>query len=104
MIGDRWFFSANDVLERKASWCGHVIRQEGIIMESLYGFPSGHRRRPGGQRKRWLDSVIDWSGKSPKDIFEMARARVKLQAKQRVVMNVYNLRSGRQRASAQDVS
>ena len=103
MIGDKWLFSANDVLTRKASWCGHVIRQEGIIMESLCGLPNGYRRRPGGQRKRWLDNVIDWSGRSSKEIFEMARARVQLGAKEHVVVNVYNLRSGRQRASAQDV-
>ena len=42
-------------------WYGHVSRSSGLAKTILQGTVKG-RRRHGGQRKRWEDSIREWTG------------------------------------------
>ena len=45
----------------KLQWYGHVSRSSGLAKTILQGTVKG-RRRLGGQRKRWEDSIKEWAG------------------------------------------
>ena len=49
------------VKRRKLQWCGHVSRSSGLAKIVLQGTVKG-RRRQGGQRKRWVDNIREWTG------------------------------------------
>ena len=49
------------VKRRKLKWCGHVTRSSGLAKTILEGTVQGGRRRD-RQRKRWEDSIKEWSG------------------------------------------
>ena len=45
----------------KLQWSGHVSRSSGLAKTILQGTVEGCRRQ-GGQRKRWKDSIREWTG------------------------------------------
>ena len=49
------------VKRRKLNWHGHVTRSSGLAKTILKGTVQGGRRG-GRQRKRWEDSVKEWTG------------------------------------------
>ena len=49
------------VKRRKLQWYGHVLRSSGLTKTILQGTVKGGRRQ-GGQRKRWEDITIEWTG------------------------------------------
>ena len=46
---------------RKLQWYGHVSRSFGLAKTILQGTVKGGRRQ-GRQRKRWEDSIREWTG------------------------------------------
>ena len=48
------------VKRRKLQWCGHVSRSSGLAKTILQGTVKGGRRQ-GKQRKRWEDSIREWT-------------------------------------------
>ena len=54
----------NDLLtivkRRKLQWYGHVSSSSGLAKTILQGTVKGGRRQ-GGQRKRWEDSIREWT-------------------------------------------
>ena len=61
------------VKKRKLRWCGHVTRSSGLSKIVLQGTVQGKRRRGrqeemdrqhwGMDRKRWTDSIEEWTGR-----------------------------------------
>ena len=49
------------VKRRKLQWYGHVYRSSGLSKTILQGTVKGERRQ-GRQRKRWEDSIREWTG------------------------------------------
>ena len=49
------------VKRRKLQWCGHVSRSSGLARTILQGTVKGGRKQ-GRQRKRWEDSMREWTG------------------------------------------
>ena len=49
------------VKRRKLQWYGHVFRSSGLAKAILQSTVKG-RRRQGRQRKRWEDSIEEWTG------------------------------------------
>ena len=47
--------------KRKLRWYGHVTRSDGLSKTILQGTVQGKRRR-GGQRKKWVDNITEWTG------------------------------------------
>ena len=47
MIDGRWYLTGEDVIGRKAAWCGHVIRRGGLQNAILDGLPAGTQRERG---------------------------------------------------------
>ena len=45
----------------KLQWYGHVSRSSGLAKTILQGKVKGGRRQ-GGQRKRWEDTIREWTG------------------------------------------
>ena len=45
----------------KTKWCGHVFRSSGLAKTILQGTVKGGRRQ-GRQRKRWENSIREWTG------------------------------------------
>ena len=72
----------------KLQWYGHVSRSSGLAKTILQGTVKG-RRRQGRQRKRWEDSIREWTGlefaKSQRAV-ENREKRRKLVAKSSVVL------------------
>ena len=50
-----------DVYKRQLQWYGHVSRSSGLVKAILQGTVKGGRRQ-GRQRKRWQDSIREWTG------------------------------------------
>ena len=72
---------------RKLKWYGHVSRSSGLAKSILQGTVKGGRRQ-GRQRKRWEDSIREWTGlefgKSQRAVENREKLR-KLVAKSSVV-------------------
>ena len=49
------------VKKRKLRWFGHVSRSSGLAKTILQGTVNGKRKR-GRQKKRWEDSIKEWTG------------------------------------------
>ena len=49
------------VKRHKLQWNGHVSHSSGLAKTILQGTVKGERRR-GRQRKRWEDSIREWTG------------------------------------------
>ena len=49
------------VKRRKLQWYGHVSRSSRLAKTNLQGTVKGGRRQ-GGQRKKWEDSIREWTG------------------------------------------
>ena len=49
------------VKRRKLKWCGHVSRSSGLAKTIPQGTVKGGERQ-GGQKKRWEDSIGEWTG------------------------------------------
>ena len=49
------------VKKRKLRWFGHVSRPSGLAKTILQGTVKGQRKR-GLQKKRWEDSIKEWTG------------------------------------------
>ena len=49
------------VKRRKLQWCGHVPLSSGLAKTIWQGTVKGERRQ-GRQRKRWEDSIREWTG------------------------------------------
>ena len=47
---------------RKLQWYRHVSRSSGLAKTILQGTMKGERRRQGRQKKRWKDSIREWTG------------------------------------------
>ena len=75
------------VKRRKLQWYGHVSRSSGLAKTILQG-TGKEGRRQGRQRKRWEDSIRQWTGlefaKSHRAVENMGKRR-KLVAKSSVV-------------------
>ena len=50
------------VKERKLRWYGHTTRSSGLSKIILQGTVEGSRKR-GGQRKKWVDNIREWTGR-----------------------------------------
>jgi len=59
---------------RKLKYFGHTTRHSSLETDILIGTMPG-KRRQGGQRKQWLDDVIQWSGKSLVETVRLAEDR-----------------------------
>ncbi|XP_047496437.1 uncharacterized protein LOC125044037 [Penaeus chinensis] len=46
---------------RKLQWYGHVTRSSGLAKTILQGTVKSDRRR-GGQKKKWIDHIKEWTG------------------------------------------
>ena len=77
------------VKRRKVQWYGHVSHSSGLAKSILQGTVKG-RRRQDRQRKRWEDSIREWTGpkfgKSQRAVENREKWR-KLVAKSSVVPN-----------------
>ena len=51
------------VKKRKLRWCGYVTRASGRPKTILLDTIQGGKRR-GRQRKKWIDNIAEWIGKS----------------------------------------
>ena len=49
------------VKRRKLQWYGHVSRSSGLAKSILQGTVNGGRRQ-GRQRKKWEDTITEWTG------------------------------------------
>ena len=49
------------VRKRKLRWYGHITRSTGLVKMILQGTVHGGRRK-GRQKKRWEDSISEWTG------------------------------------------
>ena len=99
LIGDRWCFSSNAVIERKAAWLGHVFRQGGIASAVVDGMPEGCRHSLGRRKMRWVDNIRKWSGCNISELREAALQRRAVVEAVPVIPAAYNLRR-RLRATA----
>ena len=61
LTGLRNIQPVTSVKRRKLKWYGHVTRSSGLAKTILQGTVQGGRRR-GRQRKRWEDSIKEWTG------------------------------------------
>ena len=50
------------VKRRKLQWCGHVCHMSGLAKTILQEGTVKGGRRQGRQRKRWEDSIREWTG------------------------------------------
>ena len=64
------------VIKRKLGLFGHVCRMgdNRLIKIAVFGMADGTRRR-GGQRRRWLDDIRDWSGMTLEQLLVVAADR-----------------------------
>ena len=77
LIGDRWLFSSDTILEQQAKWHGHCVRKG--LAPMMSGLPSGARRSAGRPRARWMDGLKSWSGLSASDLATAGWSRILLQ-------------------------
>ena len=62
------------VKKRKLRWYGHISRSSGMSKTILQGIVKGARRR-GRQKKRWEDSIKEWTGMGFGDSLRAAEDR-----------------------------
>ena len=60
------------VRKRKLRWYGHITRSSGLAKMILQGRVQGGRRK-GRQKKRWGDSIPEWTGLGLGKPFERLR-------------------------------
>ena len=75
------------IKRRKLQWYGHVSRSSGLAKTNLQGTVKDGRRQ-GRQRKRWEDSIREWTGlelAKSKRAVENGEKRRKMVAKSSVV-------------------
>ncbi len=101
MIGNRWYFSSSAVIERKAAWLGHVVRQGGMAAAVVDGMPEGCHRSLGRPTMRCscVDNIREWSGCNTTELKAAALARRAVEGAVPVIPARYNLRR-RPRANA----
>ena len=97
LIGGRWCLTSDEVLERKAKWCAHVMRQGGLPGAAIDGLPTGTVRGRGRPKLCWIDNVTEWSGRSVKEPRREAIERHQVMAATPGVRHHYNLRTRRPR-------
>ena len=51
------------VKQRKLKWHGHVTRSAGLTKVKLQGTVKGKRIK-GVSKKKWIDTITEWTGKS----------------------------------------
>jgi len=57
------------VISRKLKYFGHTTRRESLEKDILLGIMPG-KRRQGGQKKQWIDDIVQWGEES---MVEMVR-------------------------------
>ncbi|XP_078665790.1 uncharacterized protein LOC144908131 [Branchiostoma floridae x Branchiostoma belcheri] len=62
------------IRRRKLQYFGHVLRAQNISTHILQGRICGSRSR-GRPRRRWVDDIRDWTGRSLADCTQMAKDR-----------------------------
>ena len=62
------------IKRRKMQWFGHVIRHPTLANTILQGWVTGSRK-PGRQRKQWLDNVLEWTGLGVEEALRVADVR-----------------------------
>ena len=62
------------VKRQKLKWYGHVTRSDGLTKVILQGTVEGKRRR-GRPKKKWIDNIAEWTGKSSAETQAMAHNR-----------------------------
>ena len=76
------------VKRRKLQWYGHVFRSSGLAKTILQGTVKGGRRQD-RQKKRWVDTISEWTDqeftKSQRAVENRRKKRRKLVAKSTVV-------------------
>ena len=61
------------MIERKAKWCAHVMRQGGIPSAVIDGQPTGTIRGRGRPKLHWIDNGTQWGSRS---VGELRRAQI----------------------------
>ena len=62
------------VKRKKLKFYGHTLRSTGMSKTILQGTVPGKRRR-GRQKKKWLDNIVEWTGKTFAETQTLARDR-----------------------------
>ena len=87
------FYSKGKILERKAKWCTHVMRQGGLPGAAIDGLPTGTTRGRDRPKLRWIDNITKWSARSVKELRRAAIERHQVMAATPGVHRYYNLRT-----------
>jgi hypothetical protein len=64
----------NKMSELKLRYFGHVVRTNGLEKSIMFGMGEGQRRR-GRPRKRWLDEIVELTGKKLEELMVMTEDR-----------------------------
>ena len=65
------------IANRQVSFCGHVVRKEGIENLTLTGKIFGKKSR-GKQRRTFLDQLKEWTGLNTEDLLKSMKNRALL--------------------------
>jgi hypothetical protein len=63
-----------EIMKRKTTFCGHIMRHDTIQRTLLEGKVEGKRAR-GRQRLTWFDNIKDWTGRSYSECSRLAQDR-----------------------------
>jgi len=62
------------VKSRKLKYFGHTTRHESLEKDITLGIMAG-KRRQGGQKKQWIDDIVQWGDRSLVEMVRQAENR-----------------------------
>jgi len=62
------------VKSRKLKYFGHTTRHEGLEKDIMLGIMPG-KRRQSGQKKQWINDIVQWGEKSLVEMLRQAENR-----------------------------
>ncbi len=100
LIGGRWSLTGDQVLEQKAKWCAHVMRQGGLHNAVIDGLRMGTICGRGCPKLHWIDNVTKGSGRSVRELRIAATESEQVMVATQGMLSHHNLRMRRPRAQA----